>query len=251
MLKVSIITVCFNSSETIESTIQSVVSQNYSNIEYIIVDGLSKDQTMEIIHRYQDNISKVISEKDNGIYDALNKGIGLASGDIIAILHADDFYANENVISTIVDTFEKEQVDTVYGDLQYIDRFDVQKVKRNWISGKYNKQNFLKGWMPPHPSFFARKKCYDSFGVFNLILKSAADYELMLRFLFKNNVSVAYIPSVLVKMRVGGKSNMSLMNRIKANREDKKAWILNGLTPGFFTFIRKPLSKLGQFFNNK
>lgn len=251
MLKVSVITVCFNSSETIENTIQSVVSQNYTNIEYIIVDGLSKDATMEIINRYKNKISKVISEKDNGIYDAINKGIGLASGEIIAILHADDFYANNNVISLIVDAFEKEQVDTVYGDLQYVDRYDVQKIKRNWISGTYNKQNFLKGWMPPHPSFFAKKKCYDAFGVFNTVLKSAADYELMLRFLYKNNVSAAYIPSVLVKMRVGGKSNVSLANRIKANREDKKAWALNGLTPGFFTFIRKPLSKLGQFLNTK
>lgn len=248
MLKVSIITVCFNSSETIEKTIQSVVSQNYTNVEYIIVDGLSKDHTMEIINRYKNKISKVISENDNGIYDAINKGIGLASGDIIAILHADDFYANENVISMIADTFEREQVDSLYGDLQYVDRLDVQKIKRNWISGTYNKSNFLKGWMPPHPSFFAKKKCYDSFGVFNTVLKSAADYELMLRFLYKHNISVAYIPSVLVKMRVGGKSNLSFANRIKANREDKKAWALNGLTPGFFTFIRKPLSKLKQFF---
>ncbi len=249
MLKVSIITVCYNSSKTIESTIQSVITQNYSSIEYIIIDGLSSDNTLQIVERYNDKIAKVISEKDKGIYDAINKGIAHATGDIVAILHADDFYTDKNVISTIVDAFKKQNVDAVYGDLQYVDRVDADKVKRNWISGAYQKQNFLKGWMPPHPSFFVRRECYNKFGNFNTTLLSAADYELMLRFLYKNNCSVAYIPKVLVKMRVGGKSNVSLMNRIKANREDKKAWELNGLSPSMFTFVRKPLSKLGQFFS--
>lgn len=248
MLKVSVITVCYNSSETIENTIQSVVSQNYSNIEYIIVDGLSTDDTLKIVDKYKKNIARIISEKDDGIYDAINKGIAVATGSFIAILHADDFYANNDAISDVVDAFTKQNVDAVYGDLQYVDRLDTNKIKRNWISGEYQKQNFLNGWMPPHPSFFAKKECYSQYGVFNTTLKSAADYELMLRFLYKHNCSVAYIPKVLVKMRVGGKSNVSLMNRIKANREDKKAWELNGLTPEVFTFIKKPLSKLGQFF---
>jgi len=248
-MKVSIITVCYNNSETIESTIQSVISQNYSNIEYIIVDGLSTDDTLKITERYKNKITKIISEKDDGIYDAINKGILLATGDIIAILHADDFYTNENVISSIANEFNQKNVDAVYGDLQYVDRVNTNIVKRNWSSGEYLKDNFLNGWMPPHPSFFAKKECYDKFGVFNTTLKSAADYELMLRFLYKHNCSVTYIPQVLVKMRVGGKSNVSIMNRIKANREDKKAWELNGLHPGLLTFIRKPLSKIGQFFN--
>lgn len=251
MLKVSVITVCYNSSETIENTIQSVVSQSYSNIEYIVVDGLSADNTLKIVDKYKNNISKIISEKDNGIYDAINKGIALATGEVVAILHADDFYADSNVISSIVNEFINKKVDTVYGDLQYVDRQNTTVVKRNWISGEYQKRNFLNGWMPPHPSFFAKKECYTKYGNFNTILKSAADYELMLRFLYKNNCTVAYIPKVLVKMRVGGKSNVSLLNRIKANREDKKAWEINGLTPEPFTFIKKPLSKLGQFFNKK
>jgi glycosyltransferase len=246
-MKVSIITVCYNSAKTIENTIQSVVSQDYKNIEYIIVDGLSADGTLELIHNYQSKIAKLISEKDEGIYYAINKGIAAATGDIIAILHADDFYTNSQTISIVVDAFEKKNIDTVYGDLQYVDRTDTDKVTRNWISGKYQKQNFLKGWMPPHPSFFVKRDCYSKFGVFNTTLRSAADYELMLRFLYKHNCSVEYIPQVLVKMRVGGKSNVSIMNRIKANREDKKAWELNGLRAGMFTFIRKPLSKLGQF----
>ncbi len=251
MLKVSIITVCYNSAETIDSTIRSVISQDHQSLEYIIVDGASVDNTLKIIERYKDKISVLISEKDKGIYDAINKGISKATGDIVAILHADDFYSSENVISQVAAAFADGKVDAVYGDLQYVDRADTNKVTRNWISGAYKKENFLKGWMPPHPTFFVRKKCYDKFGSFNTVLKSAADYELMLRFLYKHNCQVAYIPNVLVKMRVGGKSNVSLMNRIKANREDKKAWELNGLTPSALTFIRKPLSKLGQFFNKK
>ncbi len=248
MLKISIITVCYNSAETIENTVQSVISQDYKNIEYIIVDGKSTDDTLSILKKYSGNISRTISEKDEGIYFAINKGIATASGDIIGILHADDFYVNEKIISKVVEAFENNNVDTVYGDLQYVDRTDVSKIKRHWKSGKYKEGLFLKGWMPPHPTFFVKKKCYDKFGVYNTTLKSAADYELMLRLLHKNKCSVAYIPEVFVKMRVGGKSNVSLMNRIKANREDKKAWMLNDLKPQLFTFIKKPLSKLSQFF---
>jgi glycosyltransferase involved in cell wall biosynthesis len=249
MLKVSIITVCYNSSETIEATIRSVINQDYPNIEYIIVDGKSTDNTLQVIDPYLDKIPKLISEKDNGIYFAINKGIVLATGDVIGILHADDFYVNDHIISDVVKEFTHKGSDTVYGDLQYVDRQDTNKVKREWKSGEYKDGMFFKGWMPPHPAFFVLKKCYDKFGAFNTALKSAADYEMMLRLLHKYKCTTAYIPKVLVKMRVGGKSNVSLANRIKANREDKKAWLLNGLKPGMFTLIRKPLSKLGQFFS--
>jgi len=250
-MKVSIITVCYNSASTIEATIKSVLSQDYKNIEYIIVDGLSKDNTLQVVERYGSRISKIISEKDDGIYFAINKGIALATGEIIGILHADDFYTDDKVISKVVKAFREKNTDTVYGDLQYVDREDTSKVKRHWSSGEYAHGLFFKGWMPPHPSFFVLKKCYDKFGVFNTTLRSAADYEMMLRLLHRYKCSTAYIPEVLVKMRVGGKSNVSLSNRIKANREDKKAWLLNGLKPGMFTLIRKPLSKLGQFFGGK
>ncbi len=247
-MKVSVITVCYNSAATIEATIRSVVEQDYKNIEYILVDGKSSDDTLNIIANYHPYISKIISEKDDGIYFAINKGIATASGDVIAILHADDFYTDANVISKVVKTFEAKNTDTVYGDLQYVDRENTAKITRHWKSGEYTPGLFLKGWMPPHPAFFVRKKCYDQFGIFNTALRSAADYEMMLRLLHKHHCSAAYIPEVLVKMRVGGKSNASIMNRLKANREDKKAWEINGLKPGLFTFIRKPLSKLGQFF---
>jgi glycosyltransferase involved in cell wall biosynthesis len=246
--KVTIITVCFNSATTIETTLRSVIDQNYNNIEYIIVDGGSTDKTLQIIEKYRSAISRLISEKDDGIYFAINKGIALATGDIIGILHADDFYTDNNIITKVVKAFDKNNTDTVYGDLQYVERENTNKVKRNWKSGKYSRGLFFKGWMPPHPAFFVRKKCYEKYGMFNTVLKSAADYEMMLRLLHKYECSTFYIPEVLVKMRVGGKSNVSIINRVKANREDKKAWLLNGLKPGLFTLIRKPLSKLKQFF---
>ena len=248
MLKISVITVCYNSASTIEATIQSVVAQDYDNTEYIIVDGKSTDETLSIVNKYASKISKIISEKDDGIYFAINKGIAAASGDVIAILHADDFYTGSHVLSTVMKEMQSKNTDALYGDLQYVERENSEKVTRHWISGDYTAGLFLKGWMPPHPSFFVRKSCYDKFGVFNTTLRSAADYEMMLRLLHKHNCSTTYIPEVLVKMRVGGKSNVTLMNRIKANREDKKAWAINGLQPGMFTFIRKPLSKIGQFF---
>lgn len=248
MNKISIITVCYNSAETIESTLKSVISQDYPNIEYIIVDGGSTDNTLHIVQQYKQKISKIISEKDEGIYFAINKGIALASGDVIGILHADDFYADTEIISKVMNVFEKQQVDTVYGDLQYVDRQQSRQIKRHWEAGAYKPELFLKGWMPPHPSFFVKSTCYTRYGAYNTGLRSSADYELMLRLLYKYKCSATYIPEVLVKMRVGGQSNHSLRNRIRANREDKRAWKINGLHPHMFTFIRKPLSKLKQFF---
>ena len=249
MLKVSIITVCYNSAETIEDTIQSVVNQDYKNIEYIIIDGKSKDNTLKIIEKYKSKVAKLLSEKDEGLYFAINKGIKLATGDIIGILHADDIYTNTEVLSKVINKFSDLKLDTVYGDLEYVQRNNTLKVLRYWKSGEFRKDYFLKGWMPPHPTFFVRKSCYDIYGNYNTTLKSAADYELMLRLLYKHNCSSCYIAEVLVKMRTGGKSNETLLNRFNANREDKKAWLINDLKPRLFTFILKPLSKVGQFFN--
>jgi glycosyltransferase len=244
---VTIITVCYNSAKTIEDTILSVINQTYDNIEYIIIDGLSTDNTLEIVNKYKNKIAKVVSEKDAGLYDAINKGIALATGDIVANLNSDDFYIDNNVIADVVAKMEEEKSDTLYADLYYIDAVDTNKVTRNWVSGEYKKGMFFKGWMPPHPAFFVRKSVYDSYGKFNLELKSAADYEIMLRFIHKHECSISYLPRVVVKMRVGGVSNSSIKNRLKANREDKRAWEINGLKPKPFTLIFKPLSKVLQF----
>jgi len=247
-MKISVITACLNNAATVEETIRSVVEQDYAQIEYIIVDGGSSDDTLKIIEKYKPKIAKVVSGKDEGIYFALNKGIDLATGDVIAFLHADDVYANAQVIAHVMKTMEGKNVESVYGDLFYVDRNDISKVIRNWKAGEYKAGMFKKGWMPPHPTFFLRKSCYEKFGKFDTSFRSAADYELMLRMIHKHKISVAYLPEVLVKMRVGGMSNVSLKNRVKANREDKRAWKVNGLKPGLFTMIRKPLSKISQFF---
>ena len=247
-MKVSVITVCYNSESTLEDTIKSVISQDYTNIEYIIIDGGSSDNTPAILNAYKNNIAKLVSEKDEGMYFAINKGISMATGDVIAILNSDDFYADSTIISKVLEAFEKGNCDSVYCDLQYVDRDDTKKVKRNWIAGAYTDGLFFKGWMPPHPAFFISKSCYEKFGVFNTTLRSAADYELMLRMLHVKKISTFYLPILAVKMRDGGKSNVSIANRIKANREDLKAWEINNIRPKLFTLIRKPLSKLKQFF---
>jgi len=246
-MKISIITVSYNSAKTIRDTIDSVIQQNYHDIEYILVDGNSTDKTIEIIKSYGNKISKFISESDKGIYDAMNKGIQLASGEIVGILNSDDFYADADVLKNVANNFI-DSIDGLYADLVYVDALNTTKIIRTWKSGAYKEGAFLKGWMPPHPTFFVRRKVYQNFGVFTNQLKSAADYELMLRFIHKEKIKVAYLAKIIVKMRAGGASNASIKNRIKANKEDRMAWKMNGLKPGVFTLIRKPLSKLTQFF---
>lgn len=247
-MKISVITASFNNADTIADTIRSVVAQDYADLEYIIIDGGSTDDTLKIVEQSRDKVAKLVSEKDEGIYFALNKGIALATGDVIAFLHADDIFAAPDVLSKVMQQFTQKKVDSVYGDLHYVDRSNTSKVIRNWRSGEYKHGMFLKGWMPPHPSFFLKKEMYTRYGNFNTTFRSAADYELMLRMLHKHKISTAYLPEVIVKMRVGGVSNASMKNRVKANREDKRAWEVNDLKPGLLTFIRKPLSKIKQFF---
>lgn len=247
-MKISIITITFNSAATLEQTIRSVSSQKYPDIEYIIVDGKSSDDTLKIVEKYKDKVSRFLSEKDRGLYDALNKGIEMASGEVIGILHSDDFYIDASVIGKYADVFQKTGCDAVYSDLYYVDKTNTDKIVRKWKSGTYGKNSFVNGWMPPHPTFFVKKEVYRRFGKFNLDFKSAADYELMLRFIQKQKIRVAYLPEFTVKMRVGGKSNITLSNRIQANFEDRRAWKINGLKPRFYTLYLKPLRKVLQFF---
>jgi len=246
-LKISIITITFNSAKTIEQTIQSVFNQSYKNIEYIIIDGGSTDATLSIIQKYKNQISALISEKDNGLYYALNKGIELATGEVIAILHSDDFYTTNKVLQLYVDIFAKTNADAVYSDLYYVNKLNTDKIIRKWKSGQYKFNSFLYGWMPPHPTFIVKKEIYKKYGNFNLQFKSAADYELMLRFIHKQKISLAYLKNYSVKMRVGGKSNANIQNRVNANLEDRKAWQINQLKPHFFTLYLKPLRKVFQY----
>jgi glycosyltransferase len=245
-VRISVITVTYNSSATIKDTLESVKAQAYPEVEHIIVDGLSKDETLGIVSGYS-HVSKVISEKDAGIYDAMNKGVLASTGDVVGILNSDDFYYGNNVLSKVAAVFNEKKCDALYGDLQYVDQKNLAKVIRHWEAGKYSADAFKWGWMPPHPTFFVRKSVYERFGMFNLSMKTAADYELMLRFIHKHQITVEYIPFVLVSMRTGGVSNSNIMNRLRANQEDKQAWAVNVLEPYWFTLYLKPLRKISQF----
>ncbi len=244
-MKVSIITATYNSAATVADSIRSVQQQSYQNIEHIIIDGVSKDDTLSIVHAMHQGT--LVSEKDKGIYDAMNKGIAITNGEIIGILNSDDYYADDRIIEKVVNLFANTGCDAVYGDLLYVDNTDLSKVKRKWIAGKHNKRSFLFGWMPPHPTFFVKKKIYDQHGVFNLQLGTAADYELMLRFIYKQGIRVSYLNEVIVKMRTGGVSNKTVQNRWRANQHDKQAWLINDLKPYWFTTILKPVRKIVQF----
>lgn len=245
-MKVSIITATFNSAATVLDTLKSVQSQTWQELEHIVVDGASTDDTLRLLEAGKHR-GPFVSEPDKGIYDAMNKGIQMASGEIIGILNSDDVYANPTIIEKVVQLFEQTGADAVYGDLWYVDAADMQRVKRKWVAGNYRREAFLYGWMPPHPTFFVRKSVYAQYGLFNLDMYTAADYELMLRFLYKYQIPAAYLPEVMVKMRVGGASNQSLKNRLLANKGDRLAWKVNGLKPYWFTVTLKPIRKITQF----
>lgn len=245
-MKISIITVVLDSKHFLRDAIESVISQSYPDIEYIIVDGGSKDGSLGIINSYGNKISKVISEPDKGIYDAMNKGISLATGDVIGFLNSDDFYSNSEVISSVVSKFTSE-VDAVYADLDYISSSNKDKVIRKWRSGTFNNRLFYNGWMPPHPTFFARREVYQKFGGYNTTLHYSSDYELMLRFIVKHGIRLSYLPEVIIKMRVGGHSNRTFLSRLKAHLEDRTVWKLNGLKPHLLTLWLKPVQKILQY----
>ncbi len=246
-MKVSIITVVYNNKVTICNAIDSVLNQTHKNIEYIVIDGGSTDGTIELIKGYTNKIDTFISEKDYGLYDAMNKGIGLATGDVIGILNSDDVYFDDNVLESVVKTFREKKTDSVFGDLYYVDQYDLNKVVRYWKSSNFELGSFANGWHPPHPSFFVKKEVYEKYGLFDLELKVSADFDLMLRFLEKHQISSVYLPKVLVKMRKGGQSNKTIKNIIISNNSILRSFDKNKIKINKFTYIfYRLVSKINQ-----
>ena len=244
-MKVSIVTVCFNSAATIEDTIRSVREQKYEHLEHIIVDGGSTDGTQGIVGRYNGRIKKFISEPDRGIYDAMNKGLGLATGDVVGFLNADDVYASSTAISDIVAAMHEDGADGAYGDLVYVQDHNSDRVLRYWRAGEYRPRAFFSGWVPPHPTFFCRAAVYRELGGFDPAYRIAGDFELMLRFIEKNGVRVQYIPKPLVRMRAGGQANR-VRGIIQGNREIVRAFRSNGLEFSSRFFCSKLIRKMRQ-----
>ena len=246
-LKVSIITVTHNSEKFLEDCIRSVQMQNYPHIEHIIVDGKSQDGTVGIIRTFEAGIAKWVSESDKGMYDAINKGMQMATGDIIGILNSDDVLDNDHVILQIVNEFVANKADAVFGDLEYVAQDDLNKVLRIWKGQPYSRERFKVGWMPAHPTFYIKRSMVEKYGGYETHYFSAADYEFMARYLFHHRVSASYLPSLIVRMRVGGASNKNLKQRLRANRRDYLAMKRNKIPFAFVVSILKPLIKLHQF----
>ncbi len=248
-MKVSIITVCWNSEKYITTAIQSVLSQTYHNIEYIIVDGGSTDKTIDIIKEFEPMFNgrmRWISEKDKGIYDAMNKGILMTTGDVVGLLNSDDFYVSDIAINNVVDCFVKNNTDSLFADLYYVKEDDTDKIKRRWKTGA--KKMFSTGWHPAHPAFFVKKQIYDKYGTFDLKYSIAADFELMLRFLEKYNVSSFYLEEFILKMRLGGESNRSFSNIRKGNKEIIDAFKKHQIKIPFYYTYKRWMAKLFQHF---
>ena len=247
-MKFSIITVVYNGAETLEQTILSVASQSHEDIEHIVVDGQSTDKTPAIINRHRQKLGPVLVEADTGLYDAMNKGINLASGDVVGFLNADDFYAHERVIERVDEVLTTEDVDSCYSDLVYVDPLDLNRIIRYWTSRSYQPGLFEKGWMPAHPTFFVRREVYEKYGSFDLDYRYQSDFELTARFIAVAGIRTLYLPEIMVKMRLGGTTNRSIGNIIRGNLESYRACKKLGLkvTPAYF--ITKLSMRIPQFF---
>lgn len=245
-MKISVITVTYNSAATLADTLDSVLAQDYPEVEHVLVDGASKDSTVEIIRRYP-HVQNWISEPDKGLYDAINKGIRMATGDIIGILNSDDFFPRKDILSTIAQQFEQQAVDAVYGDIAFVHPGDLERVVRHYSAKRFHPGRFAYGFMPPHPSFYVRRERYQQLGVYQTDYKIAADYELLMRFLYRNKIPAAYIPEVLVYMRTGGVSNENLMSRVKLNQEIIRACKENGVDTNMVTLSFKYFTKIFEF----
>ena len=245
-MKISIITCALNSEITIKKSIRSVQKQSYKNIEHLIIDGGSTDKTLEIIRKIKKKNLNLYSSKDNGFYDALNKGIKFTTGNIVGVLHSDDFYRSDNVIEIVAGIFKQTKADIVYGDLIYVKKEHPFKPIRYWTAGQYSKEKLLKGWMPPHPAVFVKKKIFDQIGFYKVNYKISADYDFLVRIFNCKNINQVYVPKVLINMRIGGMSNRSFKNLIIKSVEDYQI-IKKNKIGGLFTLFNKNFSKIGQF----
>lgn len=247
-MKISIITVVYNNEKTITDAIQSVLGQSYKNIEYIIIDGNSNDNTINLINEYKEKLGYFVSERDNGLYDAMNKGIQVTTGDIIGILNSDDLYQDSEVISDVIKEFSNDpKLDILYGDLVYVKSYNTDKVVRNWKSKGYYNNFFNNANVPPHPSLFVRRKVYKEAGLFDLQYKLAADYELMLRIFKKHTFKSKYINRLIIKMRLGGATNQNFSNIVNQNKEILKAWKNNDIKAPFYLMPLRIFKRLVQF----
>ena len=244
-IKISLITVTYNAGSSINRCIQSVITQNYKNLEYIVVDGASTDNTLQIANQYKKNISILLSEPDKGMYDALNKGISLATGDVVGILNADDFFSTNEILTEVASVFVNPQIDVLYGNLDFVN--PNATIIRKWRTREYKAGMFNRGWMPAHPTFYCRRLLFNRMGFYSLEYGTAADYELMLRFMHNKNITAKFLDKVMVNMQTGGMSNKNPLSRLKAWRYDLKAMRENGIKFPLITLIIKPLRKLGQY----
>jgi glycosyltransferase involved in cell wall biosynthesis len=243
--KISLITVTFNAGGTIEQCIRSVIGQNYENVEYIVIDGASTDNTIQIINQYRNHIHHFVSEADKGIYDAMNKGIKFATGDVVGMLNADDVFSNNNVLADIAAVFEDKSVRILYGDLDYVT--EAGKIFRKWRTGRYTQGKYNWGWMPPHPTFYCRRELFDDYGLYGLDFGTAADYELMARLMHKYRINAYYLEKVIIDMKTGGTSNKNLGSRVKGLIGDLKAMSSSGIRAPFITVLLKRVRKIGQY----
>ena len=245
-MKITIITAVYNREKTITNAIASVQSQSHRDIEHLVIDGASTDKTVAVISKLLDDRTHCFSEPDNGIYDALNKGIARASGAVIGMVHSDDFLAHEHVIARVAEAFADPEIEAVYGDLDYVASEDTSRIIRRWRPDHFSPARLRRGWMPPHPTLFVRQSVFDRLGVYDTRYRIAADYEAILRFFGPGGIKSAYIPEVLVKMRVGGESNGSLHRILHKSWEDYRALRASSIG-GVSALLWKNLSKIEQF----
>mgnify|MGYP003945378095 CR=1 FL=1 len=247
-MKVSVITAVFNCASYISSCIDSIAKQKHKEIEYIIIDGNSTDGTVSIINTYAAHVHYFVSEPDNGFYGALNRGISMATGEVIGILNADDVLADADVITTVVENFKNSSCDAVYGNLNYTQRNDLNQVIRKWRSNAYSRKAIKYGWMPPHPTIYIRKEIYLKHGTYSMDYGHSSDYELILRLFYKHQINTVYVDRLFVKMRIGGVSNNTYKQLFKACSADYRAMIFNDIPHPVVAVVAKKLRKLEQYF---